>query len=447
MNAAILTRLLAKRRTLAQHDRWSRRQLEQHQAGALRDLRDYAGQRSALYGRLHRGLEDRPLHELPVVTKAMLMDAFDEAVTDPDIHHADLQAFLADMQGDAPFLGRYRVAATSGSTGHQGLFLWDMDEWTWVLASYARANDWAGLRAGLLRHTSVGLVSSKTPWHQSAVVGASLDSRLVRTLRLAATDPLARICADLDAFQPENLVGYASMVRILAEEQLAGRLHLSPRAVMCASEVLTADSRKRILEAFRVEPFDVYGATETATVASECDRHRGMHLCEDLVITEVVDADNQPVAPGTWGAKVLVTVLFSRTLPLIRYEMTDSPMLSGARCDCGRPYALISGVQGRSDETLWLPGSSGKVAVHPVVFHGVLEAVPARGWQVVLERDQLRVEILGPGPDFDPQRLASEVSAAVATTGASAPRVAVVVVPEIRRGATGKAPLVRVETA
>ena len=49
-----------------------------------------------------------------------------------------------------------------------------------------------------------------------------------------------------------------------------------------------------------------------------------MHLFEDLVITEVVDADNQPVPPGEYGAKVLVTVLFSRTLPLIRYEMSDS---------------------------------------------------------------------------------------------------------------------------
>ena len=53
-----------------------------------------------------------------------------------------------------------------------------------------------------------------------------------------------------------------------------------------------------------------------------------MHLFEDLVITEVVDADNRPVPPGQYGAKVLVTVLFSRTLPLIRYEMSDSLQLA-----------------------------------------------------------------------------------------------------------------------
>jgi hypothetical protein len=39
-----------------------------------------------------------------------------------------------------------------------------------------------------------------------------------------------------------------------------------------------------------------------------------MHLFEDQVITEVVDEKTiSRVPPGAYGAKVLVTVLFSRT--------------------------------------------------------------------------------------------------------------------------------------
>ena len=38
-----------------------------------------------------------------------------------------------------------------------------------------------------------------------------------------------------------------------------------------------------------------------------------MSAYEDLVITEVVDEEHRPVPLGTFGAKVLVTVLFSRT--------------------------------------------------------------------------------------------------------------------------------------
>ena len=54
------------------------------------------------------------------------------------------------------------------------------------------------------------------------------------------------------------------------------------------------------------------------------ERHKGLHLFEDLVITEVVDEKNRPVSPGAYGDKVLMTVLFGRTQPLIRYGMSDS---------------------------------------------------------------------------------------------------------------------------
>ena len=101
----------------------------------------------------------------------------------------------------------------------------------------------------------------------------------------------------LNAFRPDSLVGYASILRILAEEQLAGRLAVSPQAVMSASEVLTDETRERIRRAFGVPPTNVYAATETAGVASECRLGR-LHRYEDLVITEIVDADNQPVPAG-----------------------------------------------------------------------------------------------------------------------------------------------------
>lgn len=64
---------------------------------------------------------------------------------------------------------------------------------------------------------------------------------------------------------------------------------------------------------------------------------------------------------GEYGAKVLVTVLFSRTMPLIRYEMSDSLQVGGGHdCACGRPYALITGIQGREQESLTFPTASGQ---------------------------------------------------------------------------------------
>ena len=44
----------------------------------------------------------------------------------------------------------------------------------------------------------------------------------------------------------------------------------------------------------------------------------------------MVDERNRPVPAGELGAKVLVTVPFSRTQPLLRYEMSDTIALSEA---------------------------------------------------------------------------------------------------------------------
>src|SRR5215207_774218 len=123
MNTRIIVKVLWLRRQLRRRDRWTRRQLEEHQAHALRLLREYAYARSPFYQRVHAGLTDRPLHELPVLSKALLMEHFDELVTDRSLRLHDVEAHLATLQDDARLGGRYRVNATSGSTGRRGVFL------------------------------------------------------------------------------------------------------------------------------------------------------------------------------------------------------------------------------------------------------------------------------------------------------------------------------------
>ena len=449
MNTRIILKVLRMRRQLRRRDRWTREQLEEHQTRSLRLLREYAYARSPFYRRFHKGLEDRPLSELPILTKATLMERFDELVTDPTVRLADVEDHVASLRGNERFLGRYYVASTSGSTGRRGIFLWDSDEWVNVLASYNRPFDWAGSRVGLTHRTRMAFVSSTTPWHQSARVGATVHSPLVPTLRLDSADPLETIVERLNDWQPEALVAYASMVHILAEEQLAGRLRVSPEFVFSASEVLTDEARRRAEEAWGRKPFNVYAATEPAGVASECDHHEGMHLFEDLVIPEIVDEKNAPVPPGVYGDKVLVTVLFSRTLPLIRYEMSDSVRLSErSSSPCGRPFALIDGIQGRAEDVLRFPATSGgEVAVQPNVFHRVMDTVPAAGWQVVQNPGGLTVLLSGVRNGFSDRALTDSLRRELAEQGAITPRLETRRVSEIPKGPMGKAPLIRSSVA
>jgi phenylacetate-CoA ligase len=312
-----------------------------------------------------------------------------------------------------------------------------------ILASYLRAKQWAGVRTGPAHRVKLAVVSSTTPWHQSSRVAATARSPFIVSERLSAAAPLPELVARLNDFDPDVLVAYGSMIRTLAYEQLAGRLTIAPRGVNSSSEVLTGEARAAATRAWNIAPFNVYAATETGGIAAECDQHRGMHLFEDLVIPEVVDDDYNPVPLGESGSRLLVTVLFSRTVPLIRYEMTDRLRLADRLCPCGRPFRLVESIEGRTDDVIVLSApDGGTVGVHPVVFHQVLDLLDASGWQVSQQKQGLRVLVARPSAGFDQSATERGVQAALAAAGAVAPVVRVSVVDTIPAGPAGKRPFV-----
>jgi hypothetical protein len=94
----------------------------------LRRLLRAAADDSAWYRAQFRGLD--PAHcalaDLPVATKPVLMQHFNEWVTDPALRLDALQCFLADPARAAePYLGRYTVWESSGTRGEPGVFVQD----------------------------------------------------------------------------------------------------------------------------------------------------------------------------------------------------------------------------------------------------------------------------------------------------------------------------------
>jgi len=445
MNIKMLLKTLQAIRQLRQHARWTRPQLVAHQTDELRQLRDYAYAHSPFYQRFHQGLFDRPLDELPVLTKAVLMENFDEFVTDRSIRLDAVREFAAARSEDRLFLDRYRVAATSGSSGQPGFFLFDESEWLAIVASFARGQEWSGAKVNLLRRRKMATVASISPWHVSSQVAVTAKSWWTPSIRIAASDPLDTIVQGLNENQPDLLIAYASMARILAEEQLAGRLHIQPGKTFTSSEVLTDETRRRVRLAWGDEPFNQYGATETADIAAEYKECRHMHLFEDLVIIEVVDEQNRPVPRGTYGARLLVTTLFSRTQPLIRYEMNDSIRLGTETCSSGLPFAILESVQGRVEDQLLLPAkSSGRMAIQPLVFNRVMDILPVSGWQIVQEADdRLTVLLSGVRDGVVDVKLASTLMQSLASEGATVSSIQVQRVSAIPKTSSGKAPLIK----
>jgi putative adenylate-forming enzyme len=444
MNILIMLRLLHQLEQLRRHERWTRPQLEAYQVEALSRLREYAYTRSPFYRQFHAGQTDRPLHELPVLTKVTMMEQFDELVTDRAVHLEDVRAHIHRDTEGRRFLGRYRVNATSGSSGQPGLFLFDPAEWLAILASFARAHEWAGAKVSLTHRMKMASVASISPWHMSAQVGAAVKSWWMPALRLAATEPLPEIVRQLNDWQPEMLVAYASMLRILANEQLAGRLRIHPYLIFVSSEVLTEETRQLVKAAWDHAPFNEYATTETGGLAAEYGSGGQMVLFEDLAIVEIVDELNRPVPPGVYGDKVLVTTLFSRTQPLIRYQLNDRVRLAAGPTPLTLPFARIDDIQGRVEDILYLPGVAGReVAIHPLAFHQILDPLLVTGWQVHQEVDGLNVLLSGTTNGTTEQRLVDSLSQVLAVKGVIVPAIRVQRVSAIPKTTAGKAPLIR----
>jgi phenylacetate-coenzyme A ligase PaaK-like adenylate-forming protein len=242
---------------------------------------------------------------------------------------------------------------------------------------------------------------------------------------------------------------YPSVLRQLADEQIAGRLRIQPIAIMSAAEVLTNEVRLLARQAWGLQIYDTYGATEYSPIAAECSFGR-RHLLEDGAIIELVDDRGRAVAPGESSDRVLLTVFGRRTQPLIRYEISDVLRPEAGECECGRKFRLIANIEGRLEDILVFPrrGKTGEtVCLHPNLFHEILEAVPATGWQVVQNEQGVVVNLTGLKDPMICEALTRRMQELFSIQEAEVKSIAVRSVEALQRGATGKAPLVMAQTA
>jgi phenylacetate-CoA ligase len=318
-------------------------------------------------------LTEDDLPELPVMTKHDLMEHFDEIVTDPRLTLKKVEAHLDGLTGDAYLLDRYHAVASSGSSGRRGVFVYDWHSWAdcwlgkvrYMLREMLRGSEPA--RRGTM---VMGVVAGEHPTH----MGSSLPQTFSNPAAMAArrfpvTLPLERIVAGLNDVRPDILTGYPSVLRQLAFEARVGTLKISPRAVVSVAEPLLPEIRAALQETWAAPVHNWWATSEGGPMAISCGRERGLHLSDDLLIIEPIDAQGRVVPPGVRSAKVYLTNLYNPVLPLIRYELTDEVTLLEEPCPCGSAHRLLEDVQGRLDDTFVYRQAG---AVHPHVFRSRL---------------------------------------------------------------------------
>jgi phenylacetate-CoA ligase len=309
--------------------------LRARQRERLQHILAYAAAHCPYYERLFRQSRFDPAHfeeaafaRLPLLTKSLIRSSTDE---------------LLSRQFTRAQLGEHK---TGGSTGVALTTYFDRDWLEIRTADALRSDQWAGAFHGM----KVAALWGNPPLARSA------KERLRRLLidRFVFLDTIDLNQRSLGEFvsawrreRPEVLFGHSHslymLARYLREEQITD---LRPRGIVSTSMMLVAHERSLIEQVFGCQVTDRYGCEEVGLIACECERHEGMHLDIEHLYIEFLREDGSAAAAGEEGAIVL-TDLYNRGMPFIRYRIEDVGVWTQRSCSCGRGLPLMERVTGR----------------------------------------------------------------------------------------------------
>jgi phenylacetate-CoA ligase len=114
---------------------------------------------------------------------------------------------------------------------------------------------------------------------------------------------------------------------------------------------------KKITEAWNIQLYSTYASTEMQTAFTECSQGRGGHYQPELLIVELLDENNEQVAPYSPG-EVTITTLGVEGMPLLRYKTGDICMYFDEPCACGRTSLRLSPIIGRKKQMIKFKGTT-----------------------------------------------------------------------------------------
>ena len=315
--------------------------------------------KSPYYGKIMRENRIDPdsctVQDFPPLTKDLLLQHYDDIVTDKRVTRATIEAFLSRSRNPLDLLeGDFLVVHTSGSSGKVTPIVWHKMDWFRGLVNFARV-----LPPKL--QTKLAFIGA-TDGHYAGVTMSQSSGwgPLWWTHRVMAFDirkPMSDLITELNTFKPSVLIGYAKALRDLSVEKTSGHLKITPKRILSGGEPLTADDRILIVSAFGVPVMNTYAASEHMLVAVGYPGLDGMIIQEDDLIVEA-HSDH-----------TLITNLLNKTLPLVRYRMDDVLCLR-EKPDPGWPaHRIIEEIIGRQEHAPRFINESGQLdAIHPIVF-------------------------------------------------------------------------------
>ena len=299
-------------------------------------------------------------------------DGFDDWSKVPIMNKADLQHPLQDRLSSTYNTKTAYIGKTSGSSGHPFIF---------AKNRFAHALSWAGFQD---RYRWYGIDLNKSL--QARFYGIPLDfygniqERLKDRISLRRRFNIfdlseKKMEAFLERFKKSDfnyLNGYTSAIvlfaRFLQDRDIVLK-ELCPSLNICivTSERLFDRDKKLIESALGVPVINEYGASEVGLIAFENSENQWIVNAEDLYV-EILDENNNILPYGQEG-RVVITSLFNKAHPMIRYDIGDLGSLSE---DSTLKKPILEKLIGRTNDIARLP--DGKV-VPGLTFYYVTKTI------------------------------------------------------------------------
>lgn len=320
--------------------------LEGYQEQRAQQIVAYTLQHSPFYRSHWTGYDPLEWRTLPVVDKQLMMAHFDTFNTCGIKGDTAMQAaLLAERSRDfRPQIQGFTVGLSSGTSGHRGLFL----------ASREEQAAWAGtILARTLHHLPLRRLRVAFFLRSNSNLYEQVGSSLIHFRYFDLMLPLDEAVAALNSFQPHIIVGPPSLLGFLAREYTRGPLRVKPQRLISVAEVLEEQDRQQLEATFQVPVHQIYQCTE-GLLAVSCE-HGSLHIQEDAVFLQL------EALPESNGERVMpiVTDLWRKTQPIIRYRLNDVLQLEPRPCACGSPFRVIRAIEGRCDDICYFVSQAG----------------------------------------------------------------------------------------
>lgn len=338
----------------------------------LRKILHFAYDRSPYYRKSFKNagitkdsISSTPLSAFPTINKELLVQHFDDLVTETDVTQDHLQQFDESESGlNSTFLNKYHVVHSSGSTGIPRYFIYDKAAWSRMVLGIIRGALWDMSIPEIFKMVSGGLrvlyiAATDGRYGGAMAAGGGTKSLRAKQLYLDINTPLSEWANQVKSFQPNIIVGYPSAIKILGELVEEERFSLNLFRMVSCGEPLSPGLRSYLENVFDTKVANVYGTSESLAMGVEISAESGMYLFDDLNVIEVIDG------------KMYLTCLYNFTQPLIRYHISDKLELLPKNPSDKYAFTKTEIVLSRNEDILWFQNKEGKKEfLHPLSVEG-----------------------------------------------------------------------------